>query len=127
MGYNRRNRMSIRYSYISFGFCEGVLMNRLESEFQSLLIKEIEKRFPDSMVLVKPGYYIQGFPDLLVLHRNGWALLECKRKRPTSTDDFEPNQEWYLEELGRFGFTAVIYPENREEILDEIQRSYGAG
>lgn len=104
-------------------------MDKLESEFQANLIKELEARFPGCVVLVKPGYYIQGFPDLLVLFKTFWVVLECKRKKPTSHDDFEPNQEWYLERLDNLGegpcFATVIYPENREEILDEIQRSFG--
>lgn len=102
-------------------------MNKLERDFQAALVKELEDRFPGCIVLVKPGYYVQGFPDLLVLHKNRWAALECKRKRPTRDDDWEPNQQWWLSELDGIGFASVIYPENRKEILDEIQRAFRSG
>lgn len=100
-------------------------MNKLESEFQSKLVKELQELIPDCLVLVKPGFYIGGFPDLMVLYKNQWVALECKRKKPTRADDYEPNQEWWLAQLDEMGFASVIYPENRKEILDEIFRTFG--
>ena len=97
-------------------------MSKLESDFQSNLIKELEVIFPDCVVLVKPGYYVQGFPDLLVLYKNRWAALECKR---SMTEPYQPNQEWWIADLDRIGFAAMICPENRQEILDEVSRSFG--
>lgn len=102
-------------------------MNKLESKFQADLVVELQGLIPGCLVLVKPGYYIQGFPDLMVLYKNQWVALECKRKPPTSKDDYEPNQEWWLGELDGMGFASVIYPENRKEILDEVLRAFGLG
>lgn len=100
-------------------------MANLEADFQSDLVKEIEEIFPGCVVLVKPGFYILGFPDLLVLYKNQWAALECKRKTPTKASDFEPGQEWWLEKLDAVGFASMICPENRKEILDEMVRAFG--
>lgn len=100
-------------------------MTKLESEFQAKLIKEFEELLPGCMVLVKPGYYIQGFPDLMILYKNQWAALECKRKTPTRPDDYEPNQEWWISYLDEMGFASMICPENRKEIIDEVLRSFG--
>ena len=55
-------------------------MGKLESDFQAELEKEIEKRFPGAVVF-KIETYMQGFPDLGILYKNKWAILECKRSR----------------------------------------------
>lgn len=96
-------------------------MTKLESEFQANLIKELEALIPGCMVLVKPGYYIQGFPDLMVLYKNMWVALECKQ---SATSDFQPNQEWWVSQLDEMGYAATIYPENSKEIIDEVLRSF---
>lgn len=95
----------------------------LESVFQSEVKAELEDRLPGCTVLVKPGYYIQGFPDLLILFGRHWAVLEVKR---SETSPYEPNQEWYLEQLNDMSFSATIYPENMEEVLDAVCRALRA-
>lgn len=100
-------------------------MNKLESEFQAKLVKRFEEELlPGCMVLVKPGYYVQGFPDLLILYKNQWAALEVKR---SMSAPYEPNQEWYIGELDGMGFAAMICPENSKEIIDEVLRAFGQG
>ena len=94
----------------------------LESVFQSKLIKEIEERFPGSIV-TKVESYIQGFPDLLVLYEDRWAMLECKRNRNAK---HQPNQDDYVEKLDGMSFSRFIYPENKEEVLNDLQQAFGA-
>ena len=96
-----------------------------ESDFQRALIHEIEGRFPGSVV-TKIEPYIQGIPDLLVLYRDRWAMLECKksaaaRKRP------RPNQERWVDILDRMSFAAFIYPENKEEVLNDLEQALRPG
>jgi hypothetical protein len=93
----------------------------LESVFQSKLIKELEKRFPGCVVLKNDASYIQGFPDLLILWKNKWAALECKK---SSNEPYQPNQEYYLELLDDMSFASVIWPEIKEEVLDDLQRAF---
>lgn len=93
----------------------------LESSFQSKLIKEIYKMFPDCIVLKLDAQYIQGFPDLLVLYKNKWAILECKRNRTASK---RPNQEYYIDKLNEMSFSRFIFPENKEEVLHDLQQSF---
>lgn len=95
----------------------------LESVFQSKLIKEIHQRFPGSIVLKNDPEYIQGFPDLLILFEDRWAVLECKKDADAP---FEPNQEYYLEKLGQMSYANVIYPEIKEDILYELQSAFQA-
>ena len=49
--------------------------NLLESNFQGGLIKDLEKRFPGCVITKLDANYIQGFPDLLVLYKNKWAIF----------------------------------------------------
>ena len=62
----------------------------LENKFQSKLIKEIKKLFPGCIVMKNDSSYIQGIPDLLVLYKDKWASLECKK---TANARKQPNQE----------------------------------
>lgn len=96
----------------------------LESDFQAGLIKELKDLFPGCVVLKNDPNYIQGFPDLLILFRKSWAALEVKR---SATEPYRPNQEYYLDMLNTMAYSATIYPENRELILDELQFALRAG
>jgi hypothetical protein len=93
----------------------------LESKFQALLIKELKSIFKGCIVLKNDANYIQGFPDLLILYKNNWAALECKK---SIKDNHQPNQEYYIEELNDMSYASFIYPENKEEVLDELQQAF---
>ena len=94
---------------------------KLEKDFQSKLIKEIKKRFVGCMVMKLDSSYIQGIPDLLVLYGNKWASLECKRNASASK---RPNQEHYVKLMDKMSFSRFIYPENKEEVLNELQQTF---
>lgn len=93
----------------------------LESEFQAGLIKELKMIFPGSIVLKNDPGYRQGFPDLIVLFEDRWAVLECKR---SATARQQPNQEYYVDLANDMSFGAFIYPENKEEVLHELQHTF---
>lgn len=95
-----------------------------ENEFQSDLIKELKKIFPGCMVLKNDSSYCQGIPDWLVLYDDKWAMLECKR---SSDAHHQPNQDYYIKKLGKMSFASFIYPENKEEVLDELQQAFKSG
>ena len=92
-----------------------------ENNFQSKLIKELKERFPGCVVLKTNPSYIQGIPDLLFLYKNKWAALECKKSENASA---RPNQEYYIQKLDEMSYARFIYPENKEEVLDEIQQTF---
>lgn len=94
---------------------------RLESKFQSELIKEIKKRFPGSIVIKNDPNYIQGFPDITILYKDKWAVLEVKRE---SNSPHQPNQAYYVEQLDTMSFSSFIYPENKEVVLNELQSTF---
>lgn len=109
--------------YFLFFFKKGALMQK-ESKFQAALIKEIKKLLPGSYILKNDPLYIQGIPDLLILYKNKWALLECKR---SAKEKHQPNQEYYIEKFGEMSFASFIYPENKEEVLRGLQQALGVG
>lgn len=95
--------------------------NKLESGFQDRLIDALNKLFPGCMVfkMERP----QGIPDLLILYGKKWASLECKR---TAKARRQPNQEYYVGKMNEMSFSRFIYPENKEEVLDELQQAFEA-
>jgi hypothetical protein len=64
---------------------------------------------------------MQGAPDLLVLFKNKWAALEGKKNAKAKT---RPNQEYYVAQFDEMSFARIIFPENAEEVLDEMERSF---
>ena len=92
-----------------------------ESDFQKALIDDLKKEFPGCIVLKNDPNYIQGIPDLLVLYRDHWAALECKKEENAH---HQPNQEYYVSVMNKMSYARFIYPENKEEILDELQRTF---
>lgn len=112
-----------------YHFCleRGEMANKLERDYQMELIDRIYALLPgepmvDSIVYINDPNYIQGIPDLSVFNRaNGrWAMLEVKASAKSKE---RPNQRWYIEKWGEVIFTAFIYPENEEEVLDALQKA----
>lgn len=93
----------------------------LENEFQAKLIKELKRRFPGCVVTKNDPSYTQGIPDLLVLYKDKWAALECKKSERAKK---QPNQEYYVNKMNEMSFSRFIYPENKEVILDELQQAF---
>lgn len=89
----------------------------LENRFKTNLRKEIEEMLPGCFVLHLDPNEIQGIPDLIVLHGNKWAVLEGKR---SATAPARPNQPYYVELMDNMAFAAFIYPENKDQVLDEL-------
>lgn len=96
----------------------------LESKFQSGLIKDLKVRFPGCIVMKNDASYIQGIPDLLVLFENKWAALECKKSEKAK---HQPNQDYYVDKMSKMSYARYICPENKKEVLDDLERAFGAG
>ena len=92
--------------------------SKLERDFQAKLIMELKFRFQGCLVLKNDSSYIQGIPDLLVLYKDRWATLECKRSASAS---HRPNQEYYVGLMDEMSFSRFICPENKDEVLEELQ------
>lgn len=93
-----------------------------ESDFKRKLYNEIRTRFPDTEVVANDPNYVQGFPDATVYLPNGqYILLEVKR---TSTSAKQPNQNYYVNESSLKNNAVFVYPENKEQILEAIEKRY---
>lgn len=92
----------------------------LERDYQSKLIAKLKDILPGCVILKNDTDYLQGIPDLLILYGGRWAMLEVKRCASAS---HQPNQDYYVDMLGRMSYAAFIFPENEEEILREVQRA----
>ncbi len=93
-------------------------MGKLENAFQAKLIKEIKSTFDGAIVTKMDANHIQGIPDLLILHKDKWATLECKKDARAKK---RPNQEYYVDKMNQMGFSRFIYPENKEEVINELR------
>ena len=93
----------------------------LESQFQSKLIKRLKKMFPGCLVMKTDPTYIQGLPDLLILFKDRWAVLECKK---SGTAKHRPNQDYYVDRMNEMSFARFIYPENEEEVIYDLQQTF---
>lgn len=91
-----------------------------ERDFQSKVIKEIKARLPGCIVMKSDAGYIQGIPDLLILYFDKWAALECKNSAKAK---HRPNQDYYVGLMHEMSFASFVYPENKEEVLDEMERA----
>jgi hypothetical protein len=93
-----------------------------ENKYQRDLIKKISRLLPGSLVLKNDPNYIQGIPDLMILHGDMWAMLEVKASRLAKV---QPNQEYYVNQLTQLGFARFIYPENEQEVFNDLLIYFG--
>jgi hypothetical protein len=92
--------------------------SRLESGFQDRLIDTLKNMFPGCLIFKMER---QGIPDLLILYGEKWASLECKRSADAHR---QPNQDYYVERMDDMSFSRFIYPENKEDVLRELQQAF---
>ena len=93
-------------------------MTKSESKFQKELTDEIKREFPGCIVMKNDSSYIQGIPDWTILHNNKWATLEAKKSEKANK---QPNQEYYVDKLNRMSYSRFVYPENKEEVMNELR------
>ena len=93
----------------------------LESKFQAKLIKELKENLPGCIVMKTDPNYIQGIPDLIILHKNKWASLENKRSVNAKK---QPNQQYYVDKMNEMSFSRFICPENKEEVLSDLYKAF---
>jgi hypothetical protein len=93
-----------------------------EHIYQIRVIRRLREEFPDCVIIKNDPDYLQGIPDLLVLYGDRWAMLEIKADKDAP---FRPNQEYHVRLFGQMSFAAFIYPENENEVFDDLQHALG--
>ncbi len=102
----------------------------LENEFQRKLKKEIKDRYPGCYVLKNDPTMNQGIPDLTILYKDKWAALEVKKDASTAKSAMagksggRPNQPRNVAKMNEMSYAAFIYPENKEDILNELDKKF---
>lgn len=92
-----------------------------ESKFQSNFIKKLKQLFPGCLILKNDPKYIQGMPDLVMLYGKRWAMLEMKKSEKAN---HQPNQDYWIEKLGKMSYASFVYPENEKEVLDKLKEVF---
>lgn len=119
MAYNEGESHFDRLSYI-FSFLEVIVGS--EAAYQAKLIKKIQRMFPECFILKNDPSENQGVPDILILFGIQWAMLEVKL---SESSPMQPNQEYYISMFDNMSFASFIYPENEEQVLDDLQSTLG--
>ena len=91
-----------------------------ESKFEKHLIKLLKQLYPGCIIMKNDANRLQGIPDRLILYNNHWAAFEVKASKNATK---RPNQDFYVQKLGKMSYAAFVYPENEEEFLDELQQA----
>ena len=91
-----------------------------ESMFQAQVKQELKERFPGCIILKNDPSSLQGIPDLSIFYGQRWGMLEIKNDVDAP---HQPNQDYYINKLNDMSFAAFINPENKEAVLDEMERS----
>lgn len=89
-----------------------------ETKYQASLTRRLKDEYPGCVIIKNDPRYIQGIPDLLILYHDRWAMLEVKTSEDAPS---RPNQEHYVAEFARLSYAAIIFPENEDRVLYELQ------
>lgn len=88
--------------------------------------KELKERYPGCYVLKNDPSMIQGIPDLTILYKNKWASLEVKRSEEAYKESLNdnPKQNYHIQKMDEMSFASYIYPENKQEVLNALDKSF---
>ena len=93
----------------------------LENQYKSDLDNRLREMYPGLVILKNDANFLQGVPDRLLLHGDRWAMLEGKRSAKATR---QPNQEYYVDRFNDMSFASFIYPENEEDVLNELHHAF---
>lgn len=94
----------------------------LETKFKKDLIKDLELLFPGCIILKNDPTIFQGIPDLTIIYKNNYAMLECKKSKKANK---QPNQKFYIDFIKKWGcYANFVYPENKEEVLNDLKQAF---
>lgn len=93
-----------------------------EIKYRRELIRKLEIMFPGCQIIKLDPAENQGIPDILILYRDQWAMLEIKAS-PKAHE--QPNQAYYVGVFDEMSFASFINPSSEERVLDELQQSFG--
>ena len=92
----------------------------LERKYERELIDHLNERYPGCVIRKNDPSRDQGIPDLTIYIGDWWGMLEVKASKNSPQ---QPNQDYWVDYYNTMSFAAFIYPENEEQVLNELQRS----
>lgn len=93
-----------------------------ETVYQAKLITKLKTLLPGCFIIKNDPATNQGVPDILILFREHWGMLEVKM---SGTSSKQPNQEYYIDKFGEMSFASFINPQNEEQVLFDLQTTFG--
>lgn len=94
----------------------------LEMSFKQKFLAELEERLGHlDLEYIHTRPHNRSIPDTIVLGPKYWAALEFKR---TKRAPHQPNQDYYVFKLRENGYSNFVYPENSEEVLNDLERLF---
>lgn len=94
----------------------------LESEFKKKFCARVKRAVKPITILQykQDATTVNGFPDTIIILEGITVFIEFKKSK---TAKFRPGQKEWIEKLNEKGhFAWVCYPENADDILEEIKR-----
>lgn len=92
-----------------------------ERQYETKLKIKLGNMFPGCLIMKNDASVRQGIPDMLILYRNTWAMLEVKMEDDSPR---QANQEHYIERFSNMSFASFINPGNEEEVLHALQSAF---
>ncbi len=96
----------------------------LEMSFKTKFLRELEERLSDvdlDFINTRPNN--RSIPDTFVIGPKYWAALEFKRTKRAA---HQPNQDYYVSKLREKGYANFVYPENAEEVLNDLEKLFAS-
>lgn len=91
----------------------------MESQIQARLIKYLRGR-GFYVIKTKPGPGVPvGCPDVFAFNEGWWTAFEVKS---SAKAPFQPLQERTLKKLGDWSSVWVVYPENYDDVISELEK-----
>lgn len=92
-----------------------------ENRYATGLKARLYDRFPGCVILKNDSSDCQGIPDFVIFFGPRWAMLEVKASAHAVE---QPNQAYWVQTLDAMSFAAFIFPENEEQVLNELQLAF---
>lgn len=93
-----------------------------ERQYQIRLVRKLDRMFPGAFIIKNDPRTTQGLPDILILYKKRWGMLEVKL---SGDSPVQPNQEYYVDLFNGMSFASFIDPTNEEAVIHDLQRSLG--
>lgn len=94
-----------------------------ESDFKSKFLKKVKKELKPLYVLQykQDSTTVASFPDTIVIFEGITIFIEFKASK---TAKFRPGQKETIKNLNDHSHIALVcYPENQEEVMEELRRT----